>query len=115
MPLDKHDISWDGAWNVAPSTSACTNHTVLTKALEIWEYFIFDCPSDRILEVTREIDRRFRGDLAEHGFGRDKADYMAPISRSRIHVAWITCCTAYSINDVVALHTKVIKRRALKG
>ena len=107
--LDEHDMSWDDAWNVVSNTFAYTNHTVLAEALETWEYSIFDRLFGRVLEITREIDRRFREDLAERGFDQGKIDYMAPISHGRIHMAWIACYAAYSINGVAALHTEIIK------
>lgn len=112
--LDEHDMSWDDAWNVVSNTFAYTNHTVLAEALETWEYSIFDRLFGRVLEITREIDRRFREDLAERGFDQGKIDYMAPISHGRIHMAWIACYAAYSINGVAALHTEIIKRETLK-
>lgn len=112
--LDEHDMSWDDAWNVVSHTFAYTNHTVLAEALETWEYSIFDRLFGRVLEITREIDRRFREELADAGYDQGKIDYMAPISNGRIHMAWIACYAAYSINGVAALHTEIIKRETLK-
>nr|WP_120491377.1 glycogen/starch/alpha-glucan phosphorylase [Corynebacterium lactis] len=112
--LDEHDMSWDDAWNVVSHTFAYTNHTVLAEALETWEYSIFDRLFGRVLEITREIDRRFREELADAGYDQGKIDYMAPISHGRIHMAWIACYAAYSINGVAALHTEIIKRETLK-
>lgn len=112
--LDEHGMSWDDAWNVVSHTFAYTNHTVLAEALETWEYSIFDRLFGRVLEITREIDRRFREQLAAEGYDQGKIDYMAPISNGRIHMAWIACYAAYSINGVAALHTEIIKRETLK-
>ena len=112
--LDEHGMSWDDAWNVVSKTFAYTNHTVLAEALETWEYSIFDRLFGRVLEITREIDRRFREEMAAAGFDQGKIDYMAPISHGRIHMAWIACYAAFSINGVAALHTEIIKRETLK-
>lgn len=111
--LDEHGMGWDDAWNVVSNTFAYTNHTVLAEALETWEYSIFDRLFGRVLEITREIDRRFRLELEAKGFDQGKIDYMAPISHGRIHMAWIACYAAYSINGVAALHTEIIKRETL--
>ncbi|MDO5029376.1 MAG: glycogen/starch/alpha-glucan phosphorylase [Corynebacterium sp.] len=112
--MDEHGLGWDDAWHVVSNTFAYTNHTVLAEALETWEYSIFDRLFGRVLEITREIDRRFREQLAAEGFDPGKIDYMAPISHGRIHMAWIACYAAYSINGVAALHTEIIKRETLR-
>ena len=38
---------------------------------------------------------------------------MAPLRDGRVHMAWIACYAAYSINGVAALHTEIIKRDTL--
>ncbi|MDO5726401.1 MAG: glycogen/starch/alpha-glucan phosphorylase, partial [Bowdeniella nasicola] len=112
--LDEHNLSWEDAWAVVQKTFAYTNHTVLAEALETWEYSIFERLFGRILEITREIDRRFRAELAAKNYDDATIDYLAPISNGRIHMAWIACYAAYSINGVAALHTEIIKRETLK-
>ncbi|MBV7295134.1 glycogen/starch/alpha-glucan phosphorylase [Corynebacterium sp. TAE3-ERU12] len=112
--LDEHHMSWEDAWEVTSKTFAYTNHTVLAEALETWEFSIFERLFRRVLEITQEIDRRFRIDLAERGVDHATIDYLAPISNGRIHMAWIACYTSFSINGVAALHTEIIKRETLK-
>ena len=111
--LDEHGLGWDKAWDITSKTFAYTNHTVLAEALETWEFSIFERLFRRVLEIIQEIDRRFRIDLAERGIDHGTIDYMAPISNGFIHMAWIACYTAYSINGVAALHTEIIKRETL--
>lgn len=38
---------------------------------------------------------------------------MAPIQHGTVHMAWIACYAAYSINGVAALHTEIIKAETL--
>ena len=112
--MDEHRLGWDDAWGVVSRTFAYTNHTVLAEALETWEISIFERLFPRIMEIIREIDRRFRADLAARGIGREVIDYMAPISDSKVHMAWIACYASYAINGVAALHTDILKRDTLK-
>lgn len=112
--LDEHGLSWEDAWAVVQKTFAYTNHTVLAEALETWEYSIFERLFGRILEITREIDRRFRLELEDRGCDEGTINYLAPISNGRIHMAWIACYASYSINGVAALHTEIIKRETLR-
>ncbi len=111
--LDEHRLGWEQAWEVVSKTFAYTNHTVLAEALETWEISIFEKLFPRIMEIVREIDRRFRDDLATRGIDQGTIDYIAPISGGRVHMAWIACYASYSINGVAALHTEIIKRETL--
>lgn len=111
--LDEHDLSWDDAWKVVTEAFAYTNHTVLAEALESWEVSIFQKLFWRIWELVEEIDRRFRQDMATRGLDQGRIDYMAPVSNGQVHMAWIACYAAYSINGVAALHTEIIKADTL--
>ena len=111
--LDEHRLGWEEAWDVVTKTFAYTNHTVLAEALETWEISIFDRLFPRITEIVREIDRRFRLEMAERGLEQGTIDYMAPISGDKVRMAWIACYASYSINGVAALHTEIIKRETL--
>ena len=111
--LDEHGMGWDEAWKVVTETFAYTNHTVLAEALESWEVSIFQKLFWRIWELVEEIDRRFRLDMAERGLDQGRIDYMAPVSNGQVHMAWIACYAAYSINGVAALHTEIIKADTL--
>ena len=111
--MDEHRLGWEAAWDVVTKTFAYTNHTVLAEALETWEISIFDRLFPRITEIIREIDRRFRMEMAERGLEQGTIDYMAPISGDKVRMAWIACYASYSINGVAALHTEIIKRETL--
>ena len=112
--MDEHGLGWEEAWAVVSKTFAYTNHTVLAEALETWDIHIFNRLFPRIAEIVREIDRRFRIDMAERGLDQGTIDYMAPVSGNTVRMAWIACYASYSINGVAALHTEIIKRDTLK-
>ena len=111
--LDEYEFAWEDAWKIVQGTFAYTNHTVLAEALETWEIPIFERLFPRILEIVREIDRRFRKEMADNGMDAAKIDYLAPVSGNRVHMAWIACYAAYSINGVAALHTEILKADTL--
>lgn len=111
--LDDHGLSWDAAWKIVTETFAYTNHTVLAEALESWEVSIFQKLFWRIWQLVEEIDRRFREDMAHRGLDQGRIDYMAPVSNGQVHMTWIACYAAYSINGVAALHTEIIKADTL--
>ncbi|WP_054952676.1 glycogen/starch/alpha-glucan phosphorylase [Flaviflexus massiliensis] len=111
--LDDHGMTWEAAWEITQKTFAYTNHTTLAEALETWEYSIFQQLFGRVLEIIAEIDRGFRIDMAERGIADERINYLAPISNGRIHMAWIACYAAFSINGVAAIHTNILKKDTL--
>ncbi|MCQ9370293.1 glycogen/starch/alpha-glucan phosphorylase [Corynebacterium sp. 35RC1] len=112
--LDEHNMTWEDAWKVVTETFAYTNHTVLAEALEQWNTSIFQQLFGRVFEIIVEIDRRFREDMRERGLDEGRIHYMSPVHDGMVHMAWIACYAAFSINGVAALHTEIIKADTLK-
>lgn len=111
--MDEHGMGWEEAWEIVSNTFAYTNHTVLTEALEQWDQQIFQQLFWRVWEIIAEIDRRFRIERSAEGIDGVTIQRMAPIQHGVVHMAWIACYAAYSINGVAALHTEIIKRETL--
>lgn len=111
--LDEHGMGWEEAWDIVTRTFAYTNHTVLAEALEQWNVSIFQQLFHRVFEIIVEIDRRFREEMRGKGLDEGRINYMAPVQDGHVHMAWIACYAAYSINGVAALHTEIIKRDTL--
>ncbi|RNE49445.1 glycogen/starch/alpha-glucan phosphorylase [Corynebacterium alimapuense] len=111
--LDEHKLGWEEAWDIVTKTFAYTNHTVLAEALEQWNTSIFQQLFGRVYEIIVEIDRRFRLDMQAEGLNEGQISYLAPVQNGTVHMAWIACYAAYSINGVAALHTEIIKADTL--
>ena len=111
--LDDHGMTWEDAWEVTTKTFAYTNHTVLEEALESWDVSIFQQLFHRIWEIVVEIDRRYREDMASRGLEPDTIHHYSPVHDGKVHMAWIACYGAYSINGVAAIHTDILKRDTL--
>ncbi|MCQ4626674.1 glycogen/starch/alpha-glucan phosphorylase [Corynebacterium sp. CCUG 65737] len=111
--LDDHGMTWEDAWDVVTNTFAYTNHTVLQEALETWDVSIFQQLFGRVWEIVVEIDRRYREDMASRQLSPDTIHQYSPVHDNKVHMAWIACYAAYSINGVAAIHTEIIKRDTL--
>ena len=111
--MDEHGMGWEEAWEIVSNTFAYTNHTVLTEALEQWDQQIFQQLFWRVWEIIAEIDRRFRIERSAEGIDGVTIQRMAPIQHGVVHMAWIACYAAYSVNGVAALHTEILKRDTL--
>lgn len=112
--LLKEGLSFDEAWEITRKTYAYTNHTILAEALEKWEVSIFQFLFPDILNIIEKIDNKFREEMVEKGVDQGAIDYMAPLGGGQVHMAWIACYAAYSINGVAALHTDILIENTLK-
>ncbi len=108
--MDEHGYGWDEAWNIATRTFSYTNHTVMSEALERWSEWLFDEQLPRIYSIVREIDRRFREDLAvNHGTPQEKIDDMAVIGNGEVRMANLCMSCCHMVNGVSKLHTQILK------
>ena len=71
--LDECGYGWDDAWRIVTKTTAYTNHTVMSEALECWQVDMFRHRLPRIYTIVKEIDNRFRAAVWEK---THDADYV---------------------------------------
>lgn len=112
--LQKEGLNFDEAWEICKNTFAYTNHTILAEALEKWEVSIFQFLFPEIYSIIELIDSNFREDMRARGLDQFKINYLAPLSDGQVHMAWIACYAAYSINGVAELHTNILMAETLK-
>lgn len=113
--LDQEQMSWEEAWRIVTATFAYTNHTVMQEALEKWDCDLLQNLLPRIYELICRIDAQFRQEMAARGLYHDQINEMAMIQNNQVHMAWLACYSAYSINGVAALHTAILKKETLKA
>lgn len=111
--LKQEGLSFDDAWAIVRKTFAYTNHTILAEALEKWEISIFQFLFPEILDIIKEINDRFRHEMSERGVHPGAIEYMSIINNGQVHMAWLACYAAYSINGVAQLHTNILIRETL--
>ncbi|MDQ3281071.1 MAG: glycogen/starch/alpha-glucan phosphorylase [Acidobacteriota bacterium] len=108
--VDEEAVDWDDAWWVCERTFAYTNHTVLPEALESWPLDLLGRLLPRHLQIIREIDRRFRAEVAQV---TDEAAVrrMAIIDEGTqtVRMANLAIVGSHSTNGVAALHTELLK------
>lgn len=113
--LDEYFLEWDEAWDITTRTCAYTNHTIMSEALEKWPIDLFARLLPRIYQITEEIDRRFRNEIAEKYPGNfDKVKKMAIIYDGQVKMAHLAIAAGFSVNGVARLHTEILKNQELK-
>ena len=109
--LDVEGYDWDDAWDIVTQTTAYTNHTVLSEALERWPQHLFETLLPRIWQIVQEIAARYQRQL--------EADFCGDVGRvarnaiiwdNEVRMANLCVCACYAVNGVSALHSDILKR-----
>lgn len=108
--LDEYKLSWEEAWDITTKTINYTNHTILTESLEVWDFDLFERRLPRLAMILREIDRRYRIELAEKG-NIDSAtiDRMAIINKNSLRMANLSVVGSEKVNGVAKVHSEILK------
>lgn len=112
--LDRENLGWEEAFQVASKVFAFTNHTVLQEALEKWPLELIDEVAPRCLDIIKEIDKRFNGELRIKNYTQEEIDSYRIIKNGHVEMAFLATYISTSINGVAAIHTEILKKDTLK-
>lgn len=101
--IDEYYYGWDEAWEMAKASVTYTNHTVLQEAMEKWDCNMIKVLLPRIYMIIEEINRRQNEEYSKR-----------IIKDGLIYTANMLVETAYSVNGVAELHSKIIKNETFK-
>ncbi len=107
--LDECGYGWDDAWRIVTNTTAYTNHTVMSEALECWSEELVKRLIPRIYDIIKEIDNRFRAYVWENTHDSDYVERTAIISNGAVRMANLCVAACHSVNGVSALHSQILK------
>lgn len=112
--VDKHNLSWDEAWQITRQTMAYTNHTLLPEALERWSVNLFKQLLPRLMEIIFEINARFLAEVSAHWPGDSaRLRRMSLIEEGHeqmVRMAYLAIVGSFSVNGVAALHSKLLQQ-----
>lgn len=111
--MQNYNYDFNSAFDIAKQCFAYTNHTILAEALEKWDISIFQFLLPDILQIIYQINERFCQEMQAQGLRYETLQYLMPIHDGKVHMAWIACYMARSINGVAALHTDILRRETL--
>ena len=107
--LDECGYGWDDAWRIVTKTTAYTNHTVMSEALECWQVDMFRHRLPRIYTIIKEIDNRFRAAVWEKTHDADYVERTAIISGGIVRMANLCVAACHCVNGVSQLHSEILK------
>ncbi len=113
--VDRHQLTWETAWDLTTRTFAYTNHTLLPEALETWPVPLFERVLPRHLQIIYEINRRFL-DEVRHQHPGDGAllgrmSLIAEGEPKQVRMAHLAIVGSHRVNGVAALHARILRER----
>ena len=115
--IDQEDMEWDKAWELTVNATAYTNHTLLPEALEKWPVSMFERLLPRHLQIIYEINSQFLRKVATRYPGdTERLQRMSLIEEypeKQVRMANMCVVGSKSTNGVAALHTRLLKERAM--
>jgi glycogen phosphorylase len=113
--MDGAGMEWSTAWKLCRKTFAYTNHTVLPEALERWSVDLVGRLLPRHMDIIREIDRRFRVEVAKaFPDDRERVERMAIVSGGQVRMAHLGIVGSHTVNGVAELHTRILRERIFR-
>ncbi|MFA5006973.1 MAG: glycogen/starch/alpha-glucan phosphorylase [Candidatus Izemoplasmatales bacterium] len=109
--VDEEGMEWEDAWRIVTASTAYTNHTIMSEALEKWPTYLLQPVLPRIFQLIEEINRRFTNDLLErYTYDQiEKVNRMAIIAGGQVRMANLCLVACRSVNGVAKLHTDILK------
>ncbi len=110
--IDKYGFGWEESWEAVRGVVSYTNHTILSEALEVKSLKEIEEDIPRIAMILRELDKRFRAELAVYCQNDiRKLESMAIISGDNVYMANLSIYASHKVNGVSKIHSHILKTR----
>ena len=107
--VDEEGMEFEAALKVANGMFAYTNHTILAEALEKWDAALLKELFPRILEIIKEIDKKFVAELKEKNYTGEQIQNLRIINTNVVRMANLAIYVGFAVNGVAKLHTDILK------
>lgn len=102
-------VGFDAAFDIVRETFAFTNHTIMSEALEKWEWDLFNSVVPELGDILLKIQERLNTDLKSAGVDAQRAKRMQIIDDNTIHMARLAIYSSSYVNGVARIHTDILK------
>ena len=100
-------FAFEDAFQTASKVFAYTNHTVMQEALEKWDAALMASVCPDVVNIIKQIDKRFKAEMAEKGF--EVKPTRCILWENQIHMAQLAVYASFATNGVAAIHSEILK------
>ena len=113
--MDEYGMEFEGAFAIAKGTFNYTNHTVMSEALEKWNYSLYRSILPRICDIVRMIDKRQADEFRAGGKKMlSRLESCRILKDGSISMANLAIYGSGVVNGVAKIHTDILKKDVLK-
>ena len=107
--LIKEGLDFDAAFDITRETFNYTNHTLMSEALEKWDYELMRSVVPEITELISQINDKMNGELRALGTDEAHIARMQIATEGQIHMARLAVYGSTYVNGVAQIHSELIK------
>ena len=112
--LMKEGMDFDAALKIARATFSYTNHTIMSEALEKWNYDLVASVAPEITNIISRINDVQNAELREKGVSQEQIDRMQIATGGQIHMARLAVFAGTYVNGVAEIHSGILKSDLFK-
>ncbi|NCB31482.1 MAG: glycogen/starch/alpha-glucan family phosphorylase, partial [Clostridia bacterium] len=108
--LMREGMDFDMAFNITRQTFSYTNHTLMSEALERWDYELMRSVVPEITEIISHINDKMNDELRALGADEARISRMQIATGGQIHMARLAVYGGTYVNGVAQIHSELVKR-----
>ncbi|MEA5060049.1 MAG: glycogen/starch/alpha-glucan phosphorylase [Candidatus Pelethousia sp.] len=108
--LMREGMDFDMAFNIIRQTFSYTNHTLMSEALERWDYELMRSVVPEITEIISHINDKMNDELRALGADETRISRMQIATGGQIHMARLAVYGGTYVNGVAQIHSELVKR-----
>lgn len=110
-----YDLPWKTALEITQACTGYTNHTILSEALEQWDYNLLYYLLPRQYKVIERLNQDFCNAIrAKYPKDEEKVRRMSIIEGGKVRMANLAIVGSHRVNGVARLHTEILKSSVFK-
>lgn len=111
----EHDLPWKTALDITQACTGFTNHTILSEALEQWDFRLMSFLLPRQYKVIERLNQDFCSAVrAKYPHDEERVRRMSILQDEKVRMAHLAIIGSHKVNGVAELHTKILKERVFK-
>ena len=107
-------MDFDAAFDITRKTFSYTNHTIMSEALEKWDYDLFMSVVPELVDIISRINEVQNSELRAMGVSQEQIDRMQIATGGQIHMARLAVFASTYVNGVAQIHSDILRHDLFK-